>query len=220
MLVKGEAGVGKTSLVEQVVGSTEVPLFRGSPGPGAVAYGPIVAALREYGRTVPGGLSACGPLQSHLALLLPELGDAVTESDQPTLFEAIRCALVAVAAESPAALLLDDLQRSDATTLDLLSALATSLGDLRILIVAVYRSEEIPQGHAVRRLGNELRRRDALRELTLEPLSEAGTAELAAEVLGTTPSPVSRAPSTSARTEPRSSWRNWRPPSNRVAASR
>jgi DNA-binding NarL/FixJ family response regulator len=189
VLVSGDAGVGKTRFVEGVAEPGEVRLLRGAAGPSTLAYGPVVAALREFMRTSDDGLDGCGPLRPHLALLLPELGEAVPGSDRATLFEAIRCGLAAAASRRPVVLLLDDLQASDETTLELLSSLATSLNELPILVVAVYRSDEIAREHGVRRLRDRLRRAGTLRELTLEPLSEAGTAQLAAQVLSEDLSP-------------------------------
>src|SRR5215213_1119194 len=184
VLVTGEAGVGKTRFVEDAVESADAHFLRGSPRLGAIAYEPVTSALRAFIRTVPGGLGDCGPLRSHLALLLPELGAATAESDRATLFEAIRCGLTAVVAERPAVVLLDDLQWSDDATLELLAALAVPLRDLPMLVVAAYRSDEIPRAHQLRRLRNDLRRGGALRELTLDPLTAAGTAALAERVLG------------------------------------
>ena len=188
VLLSGEAGVGKTRFAEEVLGSADAHFLRGTPGPGALAYGPVVNALRGFMRTVPGGLSSCGPLRSHLALLLPELGDAVEASDRATLVEAVRCGLTAIASERPAVVLLDDLQWSDDATLELLATLAGSLRELPMLVVGGYRSDEIPRAHPLRRLRNDLRRNHLLSELALEPLSPEGTAELAGRVLGATPS--------------------------------
>lgn len=185
VLLAGEAGVGKTSFAEAVAASSsEARLLRGRARPGAPAYGPVTSALRDHMRAVPGALDQCGPLRSHLALLLPELGPAIAESDRATLFEAIRCALIAVVRDRPAVVLLDDLQWSDEATLELLAGLAASLHDLPLLVIAAYRSDEIPRAHGLRRLRNDLRRNRLLHELTLEPLSPDGTAELAARVLG------------------------------------
>jgi hypothetical protein len=69
----------------------------------------MVAALRSYLRRVPDGLERCGRLRGHLALLLPELGDAVAGSDRATLFESIRCGVATIAARHPTFILLDDL---------------------------------------------------------------------------------------------------------------
>src|SRR5215208_3665787 len=179
VLVAGEAGVGKTRLAEEVLDPPDARFLRGAAGPAALAYEAIVGALRSYLRTVPEGLSNCGPLRAHLALLLPELGEASEESDRATLFEAIRAALAAMAADRPALVLLDDLQWSDDATLELLAALAGPLRDLPMLVVGAYRSDEIPRTHQLRRLRDDLRRSHSLRELTLEPLTERGTATLA-----------------------------------------
>jgi ATP/maltotriose-dependent transcriptional regulator MalT len=188
MLLAGEAGVGKTRLVEEVVTAANVRLLRGSSGSREVAYGPVISALRGYARAVPEGLAHCGPLKPHLALLLPELGAAVDETDRATVFEAVRCALAAVVREQPAVVLLDDLQWSDDTTLELLGVLAPTLGELPILVIGAYRSDELPRAHPVRRLRNDLRRHDLLRELSLEPLTRSGTARLVEQVLRTAPS--------------------------------
>ena len=188
VLLSGEAGVGKTRFAEEVLGSADVRFLRGTPGPGALAYGPVISALRGFERSVPGALSQCGPLRSHLALLLPELGEAVRESDRATLVEAIRCALATVAAERPAVMLLDDLQWSDDATLELLATLAVPLRELPMLVLGAYRSDEIPRSHQMRRLRHDLRRNRLLCELALEPLTAQGTAELTGRVLGVSPS--------------------------------
>jgi DNA-binding CsgD family transcriptional regulator len=189
VLLSGEAGVGKTHFAEAVVAGADAQVLRGAAGPGAQAYRPVVAALRGFLRAAPSGLDGCGPLRPHLALLLPELGPAVEDGDRATLFEAIRAGLAAVVAEHPAVVLLDDLQWSDDATLELLGALAGTLRELPLLVIASYRSDELPRGHGLRRLRNDLRRNGLLDELALEPLSAGGTAELATRVLGTDVSP-------------------------------
>lgn len=187
-LLAGEAGVGKTRFAEEVFGPAEARFARGSAGPAAPAYGPVVGALRELMRSVPGGLPLRGPLRSHLALLLPELGEATEESDRATLFEAVRAGLASAVEDRPGVVLLDDLQWSDDSTFELLAELAPTLRELPLLVVGAYRSDEMPRGHRLRWLRNDLRRRGCLCELTLEPLTAEGTAELAEQVLGKAPS--------------------------------
>jgi DNA-binding CsgD family transcriptional regulator len=186
VLLRGEAGIGKTRLVSEVAGGTR--LLRGAATPGGAPFGPVVAALRAFLRAEPGGLSHCGPLRPHLALLLPELGPAQPTDDRATLFEAIRCALVSIAARGPAVILLDDVQWSDAATLELLAALAPGLCELPLLVVAAYRSDELPQGHPLRRLRHDLRRDRVLHELSLAPLDADESALLVAQGLPEPPS--------------------------------
>src|SRR5919106_3973961 len=74
VLLGGDAGVGKTRLVEEVAGAADATFLRGTGRPSSPPYCSVVAALRRYLQMVPDGLDGCGPLRAHLALLLPELG--------------------------------------------------------------------------------------------------------------------------------------------------
>lgn len=189
LLIAGEAGVGKSSLAREAAAAVPSPLW-GSASEGATAaYGPIVDALRSRLRADPDALAECGPLLPHLALLLPELGEPAAESDRATIFEAVRCALAHLATEAPAVIVLDDLQWSDDTTIELLAALAEPLRQMPVLVVAAYRSDGLPREHRLRWLRNELRRGERLRELTLEPLDRDGVAQLLGELLPEDPSP-------------------------------
>ena len=64
VLLTGDAGVGKTRLVEEALGPR---LLRGAATPAGSPYGPVIGALREYLRSSPGSLDGCGPLRNHLA---------------------------------------------------------------------------------------------------------------------------------------------------------
>ena len=190
LLLAGEAGVGKSSLAEAATGDFDVVL-RGAASNGVtVSYGPIVDALRSRLRVDPEALADCGPLLPHLALLLPELGEPAAESERATIFEAVRCAFAHLSAEEPAIVVLDDLQWSDETTLELLAALAEPLRQLSVLVIAAYRSDGLPRDHRLRWLRNELRRGGNLRELTLEPLDRPAVGELIRELLPEDPSPA------------------------------
>ncbi len=165
--------------------------LRGAASNGVtVSYGPIVDALRSQLRAEPDSLAQCGPLLPHLALLLPELGETAPESERATIFEAIRCALAHLSTDQPLVLVLDDLQWSDETTLELLAALAGSLQQLPVLVIATYRSDGLPRDHRLRWLRNELRRGGQLEELSLEPLDRAEVAELLGQLLPQAPSPA------------------------------
>ena len=80
MLVAGDAGVGKTRLVEHVSGESGAPVLWGRARQGAATpYGPVVSALRSLLRVDPQSLDGCGPLRDQLALILPELGHILYE---------------------------------------------------------------------------------------------------------------------------------------------
>ncbi|HEU4736337.1 MAG TPA: AAA family ATPase [Solirubrobacterales bacterium] len=189
LLLSGDAGVGKTRLADEVaLGSSALVLRGAATNSVTPPYGPIVAALRSYLRTEPDGLADCGPLRSHLALLLPELGEPAAESDRSTIFEAVRCAFAHLTDGGPALVVLDDLQWSDQASLELLAALAAPIRELPIVVVAVYRSDGLPRDHTLRWLRNELRRGGNLEELALEPLDREQTGALLGDLLAEQPS--------------------------------
>ncbi len=189
LLLCGEAGIGKSRLAEEATGTSELVLRGAATEGSAVPYGPIVGALRSRLREEPRALDDCGSLLPHLALLLPELGEPATESERATIFEAVRCAFAHLSAERSATVVLDDLQWSDETTLELLAALAEPLRQMPVLVLAAYRSDVLPRDHRLRWLRNELRRGGHLREVALEPLDREGVAELLEALLPKQPSP-------------------------------
>lgn len=185
ILLSGDAGVGKTRLADEVALGSSALVLRGAATNGATPpYGPIVAALRSYLRAEPDGLADCGPLRSHLALLLPELGEPAVDSDRSTIFEAVRCAFAHLTDSGPALVILDDLQWSDQASLELLAALAAPIREMSIVVLAAYRSDGLPREHGLRWLRNELRRGGNLEELALEPLGREQTGALLGGLLG------------------------------------
>ena len=190
VLLSGEAGVGKTRLAQEAAEAGAPALRGGARQADPAPYGPVVAALRAHLRARPGALDAPGPLRAHLARILPELGEPAAAGDRATLVEAVRDALARLAGAGPLVMVLDDLQWSDAATLDLLGALAEPLGELPALVIGTYRSDGLPRDHMIRRLRNDLRRGGRMEEIALAPLDPAETAELLAAALGGAPSPA------------------------------
>jgi predicted ATPase len=189
LLLCGEAGIGKSRLAEEAAGASGLVLRGAATEGSAVPYGPIVAALRSRLREDPAALEDCGSLLPHLALILPELGEPASDSERTTIFEAIRCAFAHLSSDQPTTVVLDDLQWSDETTLELLAALAEPLRQLPVLVIGAYRSDGLPRDHRLRWLRNELRRGGQLQEVALEPLDREGVAALLRALLPEQPSP-------------------------------
>ncbi|HYI14544.1 MAG TPA: AAA family ATPase [Thermomicrobiales bacterium] len=191
ILVSGDAGIGKTCFVRQVLAGTGLVTLAGQSYQGvSLPYGALATALRAYLAAESDARLTGGPMASHLALVLPELGTPPPTSDRAALFEALRSALVAIADRRPLAIFFDDIHWADQATLDLLPALAGALAHEPLLIVAAYRSDEVQRGHPVRRLRAEMRRAGRLQELAVGPFDRDGTAKLVARALGAEPSPA------------------------------
>ncbi len=148
LLLAGEAGVGKTRVAIDALTRSELLVLRVTIGPAtASAFGPIIAALRAFLRAVPNGLSVDDYLGQYLPLLLPELGRAPPDVDRTTLFETVLNTFRSVAVREPTVVFLDDIHDADHATLELLPYLAAALGELPLLVLGAYRSDELRRDH-------------------------------------------------------------------------
>ena len=133
LVVTGEAGIGKSTLVDAaaVLTETRVAVGRCLPLSTDVPLMPVVELLRsihdaDEGRWIGEALSDCPAYaREALARLLPELGAAAASTDdvdfaQQHLYAAVAAVLARLAATRPLAVVVEDLHVSDATTLDLL----------------------------------------------------------------------------------------------------
>jgi DNA-binding CsgD family transcriptional regulator len=182
VLVAGEAGAGKTTLVEDALAGTATVALRGrAAGWACPAYEVLASALRPAVR------GAAGPVPGVLAQIMPELGAPPAEPGPAALAAAV-CSVLAVAAEGGRlALFLDDLQWADEATLSLLPALADAAAGLPLAVVGCYRSDELPRGHHLRTVRALLRRNHQLAEIELGSLSDDDVARMLTTLLGAPP---------------------------------
>ncbi len=192
VLVHGEVGIGKTTLVhsvcEQVRGERVQVLWGQSLRFGAVEamYHPLVLALEGWLRdaddaertaviqTVPGA-----------ALILPSLGASPTQGHS-MLMMVVDARIGRVVAQGPTVLVVDDVQWSDPATWDALTYLVAGFGRQRLALVTTHRDEAALGDDFQHWLGN-LRRLPCTEELMLSRLDEEATADQIAALLGHPP---------------------------------
>jgi DNA-binding SARP family transcriptional activator/pimeloyl-ACP methyl ester carboxylesterase len=190
--VVGEAGIGKSRLVEELATHAEqhtarVLLGRAYESDQILLFGPIVDALRN-GQAARDHetLEALGPVwRGELAHLLPEIGDRRADPlpaqvDYRRLFEAIVRLLAQLAARDPLLLVLEDLHWADELSVRLLAFLARRVRTQRILVVVTARDEELPDAPLLRRTLEDLRRSAQVVWLGLGALSRRDTEALVA----------------------------------------
>lgn len=193
VVVTGEAGVGKTRLVEELSAwcvhrGAAVAEARAYPTEGDLGYGTVISWLRTPG--LADQLRRSDASRSELGWLLPELGlpgdvipgPADAAELRRRLFDAAASALTS--AGRPTLLIADDAQWSDQQSLQLMHYLLRAKAQTPLLVVATVRREEIDDDHPLAELVGALQVLDRITEIHLERLSRAATESLARELIG------------------------------------
>jgi predicted ATPase len=192
VLVTGEAGLGKTTVVEAFVSQArrrgEVWIGRGQCiehyGAGE-PYMPVLEALEQLCH-MPGGQKFIAFLGQQAPTWLAQMPWRLSAADLDRLQRAtlgvtrermlreMAQALDVLTAERPLVLVLEDLHWSDYATLDLLSILARRQESARLLVLGTYRPEEIlGKEHPLAMLTQELKIHRHSQELPLKLLTKA-----------------------------------------------
>src|SRR5262245_44686845 len=150
--VSGEAGVGKTALVEAFVARE----------PGVVPF--LWGACEALATPRP-----LGPLLDMAAELGGDVSALVAaEAPRHHLFAAFVACLAR--RRTPALVVFEDVHWADAATLDLLRYVARRVTRIHAMIVLTWRSDEVGHDHALNQVLGELPA-GSTRRLTLQPLS-------------------------------------------------
>jgi DNA-binding CsgD family transcriptional regulator/tetratricopeptide (TPR) repeat protein len=160
-LVSGEAGIGKTSLMETFTcrHNHSVPVYQGAcdslftPRP----FGPVHDMA----------------LQLHKKL--PEL--LASDSQHAAIFSTVLNALQ----RQPSILVFEDVHWADEATLDLVRFLGRRIMRIPSLLVITYRDDELNSQHPLRKVLGDLTASPAVRRIVLKPLSENGVRALIGE---------------------------------------
>jgi class 3 adenylate cyclase/tetratricopeptide (TPR) repeat protein len=188
VLISGEPGVGKTSLVAQAARSVHhggaTVLYGGCEEDLAVPYKPWVAALTPLVQglsdevlrrfTEINGLT--------LARLVPDLarrlGDqapspaAESDAERFMVMESVVRFLTAASTETPLLVALDDLHWADAASLQLLGQLAHSSEPMAVTVVGTFRDSDLSRSHPLTPLLARLHREPSVQRLALVGLED------------------------------------------------
>ena len=190
LLVSGEAGLGKTTLVAEATRAAfdtrAVVLFGHCEEDLATPYQLFAEALGHYVTHAPeeqlvAHVAAYG---SELARLIPALSSRIpdlppskatdADTERFLLFAAVVGLLVEVSREQPVVLVLDDLHWADKASLLLLRHLAAADQTMRVLVVGTYRDDELSQSHPLLDTLAALHRQSGVSRIELAGLDDAG----------------------------------------------
>ncbi len=162
VLVSGEAGIGKTALVEQ---------FARQRCPGArLLWGACDAFFTPR---------PLGPLHDMAAQAHSSLSTFLGgETPRPLLFSALLEELQQ--GDSPTVVVLEDVHWADEATLDVIKFLGRRISQLPALLLLTYRDDELGRDHPLRTVLGELPSGAVIR-LRLVPLSEQAVRKLAVQ---------------------------------------
>ncbi|HVJ96047.1 MAG TPA: AAA family ATPase, partial [Acidimicrobiia bacterium] len=169
LLVGGDAGMGKTTLVAEAAARADAALYLGRAthiGGEVIPLAPLVDLLRQMRRVSPEVVADTAP-RPPLAVL-----DLITQ----------------FAPDDVVVVGFEDLHWADAMTWDLFEFLARNLIDERIVLVGTYRTDEVSEHILQRRRLAELQRIPGARRITLGGLERADVAARVSALMDDAPS--------------------------------
>ncbi len=187
LLLGGEAGIGKSTLISEGAARAGVALYLGRCvhiGGDVIPLAPLTDLLRQVSRSRPAALTT--PTVAPLARWLTRASDTPqdTDSDRGGLFVAVLNLIGHLAADDAVIVGLEDLHWADTVTWDLFEFLARNLTDERVLLVGSYRVDEIRTDASQRRRLAELPRLPGVHRMHLSGLDRTGVSAHVAGLMG------------------------------------
>ena len=214
VLIGGDAGLGKSRLIEEFAAGARQSgarvLIGGCVdlGGDGVPYGPFLEALRALGRELPAEALAAllGDVGLEIVAVAPGFerflatsegvapaglpsatSPAGSAMDQARLFELTIALADRLSSDRPLVLVLEDFHWSDPASRDLLAFLARNLKQVRLMVIATFRSDDLERGNPLLARLAEMARFPTVERLDLRPLSLAEQREQLSAILGRRP---------------------------------
>ncbi len=197
VVIGGEAGIGKTRLVDEFLASLDdsAIVTRGQCvefGTVGLPYAPLAGVFRDLVRAVgddavfEAAAGAVSTLRSLVELRTPVERDERLGVER--LDEVVTTVLEQLSRDRTIVVTIEDLHWADPATLDVLRFLTRMIRDGRVLLVLTYRSDDVGRGHPLRPLLAELERNRRASRILLDRLDAAQVRAQAHGILGADPS--------------------------------
>ena len=208
VIVGGEAGIGKTRLVEEfgsrVRGRAHFLIGRCFPGLGpGLPYAPFEDLFQSLEHQLGRDRLAAvlGPARDRLGLVVPEMGPTALDAQsseragesravsRARLFELVLGVAHRLQASRPTVIAIEDLHWADEASLGLLRFLVRGIRDGRLLLMLTVRTDELRPGNPAVSAIDDLERAGRVERIELDRFSRSELADQIAAILGTTPGP-------------------------------
>jgi predicted ATPase len=188
VLVSGDAGIGKTTIVSESAARAGVGLYLGRSthiGGDTIPLAPLADLLRQVRRTTPMLLSETPALATLQDWLTPATATPESHgSPHGGLFVAVLELISRLHADTAVIVGFEDLHWADAVTWDLFEYLARNLIDEQVVLVGTYRANEVANHPSQRGRLAELMRLPAVHRIQLDGLEPDDVAQRVASLLG------------------------------------
>jgi DNA-binding CsgD family transcriptional regulator/tetratricopeptide (TPR) repeat protein len=191
IFLSGDAGVGKTRLVQELVARAEdagatVLVGAATDIAESPPFWPVASALRALLRSPRGDevRHLLAPWSDQLDELLALRSAVPAQLARVQTLELLHRVVLRLALESVLVLVVEDVQWADRSTLDLIAYLVANLADEPLLLVGTHRTEpgveSSTRATGARTVIRELARHRQVRTVEVQPLDRAAVAELVA----------------------------------------
>jgi DNA-binding CsgD family transcriptional regulator/tetratricopeptide (TPR) repeat protein len=200
LLIGGEAGVGKSRLIGELVGRARMAGVRALVGGcvefggGGIPFAPLVEMLRALAIELDADEleAVLGPARADIGRLVPELDDGRetperADRDPSRILELLLGVIGSLAAERPLLLAFEDVQWADASTLDLIALLVAGATVRRLMVVITVRSDELHRAHPFRRIAARWEQQRTVERLELARLAAPDVAAQITAILAGRP---------------------------------
>jgi DNA-binding NarL/FixJ family response regulator len=183
ILLSGDAGVGKTRLLDEVATGAHERGFGvlvghctdfGDAGlpylPFSEIFGRLAGERPDLVESVLTNFPAIGRLLPTHRLIGAQPVPQDGPLDRAALFDAVLGALTALSTSEPLLVIVEDTHWADDSTRDLIGFLLTRLTSQRLALIVSYRSDDLHRRHPLRRPIAEWSRNPRVRRVSLNPL--------------------------------------------------
>ncbi len=190
VLVSGDAGVGKTRLLDELRATASAAGWQVVVGhcldfgDSTLPYLPFTEIFGRLASERPAEAERVVTARPAVARLMPgrrllgDADDAADTTDRSDLFEAVHAALGDLARAGPLLVVVEDVHWADQSTREMLGFLFARQHDVPVALVASYRTDDLHRRHPLRATAAQWSRLPTVSRVAVDPLPDPAVRDL------------------------------------------